>query len=60
MKNNLELATEIVIAMINTGHISKNENHKIDNERVTNALETVYNKLNELEKSNEQPAVQVA
>lgn len=49
-KNNLQLATEIVIAMINANHISKNENNKIDNNSVTKALEDVYKKLEQLDK----------
>ena len=47
-KTNLELATEIVIAMINTGRINKNDSNKTDNESITNALETVFDKLEEL------------
>lgn len=49
-KNNLQLATEIVIAMLNTNHISKNANNKIDNNSVTKALEDVYKKLEQLDK----------
>lgn len=49
-KSNLQLATEIVITMINSGHMSKNTNGRIDNNSVTKALEDVYKKLEQLDK----------
>ena len=49
-KNNLELASEIVMTMIDSGRIEhdKNSNYTTS-QSVCNALEKVFAKLNELE-----------
>lgn len=49
-KTNLELATEIVIAMINNGKIDRDKNDSRNAiECVTDNLEKIVNKLNELQ-----------
>ena len=51
MKNNLELATEIVVAMINNGRIDRDsaQTHNAV-ECVVDNLEKIVNKLDELSK----------